>query len=223
MVRSESLGSIAQRFGLSKAAVLRHKTNHLSEDLLAAKEARDLAKRVETATAAEMKECREKGRAGDVLRELERCFQKANRLIDACDQWLRDPDDPTRYDIGPRADDVTVVYDEHDEEGRPTRRKRRLSKILADIEERSPRICEFKRLESKHADPRHLILKALGEVRMQIELQVNLFAILHGVEQVAEYQRIVLEEIQNAAPEVQERIVERLNSQYALRAALSLS
>ena len=44
------------------------------------------------------------------MAELRRCFERVNLLFDACDRWLRDADDPSRYDIGPRAAEVLVTY-----------------------------------------------------------------------------------------------------------------
>src|SRR4051812_3064907 len=71
---------------LSDDAVRRHREAHLPARL---------------AMAAEV---RETTAASETLLLLHRCLERVNLLFDACDRWLRDPEDPSRYDVGPRAE-----------------------------------------------------------------------------------------------------------------------
>lgn len=111
-----SFRNIAERFGTSPTALTRHKKEHVPASLAKAQEAKQEAD------------------AMDVMAELQRCFVRMNLLFDACDRWLRDADDPTRYDIGPRATELDVTYDEVtvDRNGNPrsVRRKRKLAELL---------------------------------------------------------------------------------------------
>jgi len=68
------------------------------------------------------------------MEELGRCFQRVTLLFNACDRWLRDADDPARYDIGPRAGDILVTYAEPGPNGKPVRRKEALDRLLARVE-----------------------------------------------------------------------------------------
>jgi hypothetical protein len=105
------------------------------------------------------------------------------KLLRACDEWLTDPHDPSRYDLSPRAHEVWCHY-----EGRRTgrggrcRKKERLSALLARLETaglREP--YSFVMVEQKSADPRKLIidtskaleghLRLLGEIVGKLQTQ----------------------------------------------------
>src|SRR5215208_6441836 len=88
------LRTIADLNGLSHQSLIRHRDNHLPGSLLKSQEAREIAD------------------ADRLMAELEATFARVNKLFDACDEWLTDPDDPTRYDIGPRAGELMVTYEE---------------------------------------------------------------------------------------------------------------
>jgi hypothetical protein len=63
-------------------------------------------------------------------------------------------------------------------------------------------------------------LKHVGEIRKQLSLLLDIAQTLYNAEEVAAFQQIVLEEIKNAAPEVRERIAQRLNEARAIRSTL---
>lgn len=63
-------------------------------------------------------------------------------------------------------------------------------------------------------------LKHVAEVRKQLGLLLNIAEALYNAEEVAAFQKIVLEEIGNAAPEVRDRILHRLNERRAIRSTL---
>ncbi|MGH2976419.1 MAG: hypothetical protein ACREOQ_17690, partial [Gemmatimonadales bacterium] len=98
--------------GITHDAIRRHRDSHLPAHLAKAAEGKDVAK------------------AGNTLQQFDRVLERVNLLFDACDRWLRDPEDPTRYEIGPRAENVQVTYEDEDERGKPIRRKARLSVLL---------------------------------------------------------------------------------------------
>ncbi len=157
LVAGEPYRAIARRFAASPEAVLRHKAAHLPADLLKARE-------VEQET-----------RALDTMAELRRCVERTNLLFDACDAWLRDADDPSRYDLGPRPDDLLVTYIEAGLNGRPVRRKAPLSELVEKVEESGRRVVL---VETKRADPRELVLKTAGRLQGQLELVAKLLGVL---------------------------------------------
>jgi hypothetical protein len=53
-------------------------------------------------------------------------------------------------------------------------------------------------------------LRHVGEIRRQIELLVEIASSLYSIQQVADFQQVVLEEIRSVAPEVRDRIIRRL-------------
>lgn len=153
LVAGEALRDIAGRFAVSKSALERHKAEHLPPALTRAQEA--------DAEAAAL----------DVLAELRRCLARVNLLFDACDAWLRDPEDPARYDLGPRAEDLAVIYTEPGPDGRPVRRKAPLAELLARVERDGRAVAAW---ETRHADPRELTLKTAARLEGHLTLAAKL-------------------------------------------------
>ncbi len=153
LVSGESFRNIAERFAVSVGALSRHKDAHVTAALVQAKAAQDEADAI------------------DVMTELRRCFDRVNLLFDACDRWLRDADDPTRYDIGPRAEELDVTYDElvigKDGKQRMVRRKKKLSALLPAIQSETLTVAL---IETRYADPRDLVLKTANRLQGQLEL-----------------------------------------------------
>ena len=146
---------IAAQFRLSASALVRHHDDHLPATLAEAKRAEDAAAAI------------------DVMAELRRCFERVNLLFDACDRWLRDADDSSRYDIGPRATELLVTYEQAETgSDKVTRRKEPLSALLARVEG-LPGVGVVM-VETKHADPRELVLKTADRLRSQSELLARL-------------------------------------------------
>jgi len=103
--------------------------DHLGAVLYGDKTAADLAREHGVSRQAVSERIRrERERENDgtlrinAMREPARCLQRVNLLQDACDEWLRDPHDPTRYDIGVCADELFVVFRDADADGRRFRR-----------------------------------------------------------------------------------------------------
>jgi hypothetical protein len=91
------------------------------------------------------------------LEDLFRLRTRLNRLLDACDGWLSDPDTPDKYDIGLRAEEVVVLY--KDTDGR--RRRAPLSSLLQMLNDGGMQVAASPRM----ADPRSLILRTAAELR----------------------------------------------------------
>ena len=75
----------------------------------------------------------------------------------------------------------------------------------------------------KFKDPRELALKAMQEIRGQLNLQLDIFKTLYDMAAVAEFQKEVLEAIQNASPELRDQIVRNLQKARVVRSTLEFS
>lgn len=75
----------------------------------------------------------------------------------------------------------------------------------------------------KFKDPRELALKAMAEIRGQLNLQLDIFKTLYDMEAVAEFQREVLTAIGEEAPNVRDRIIQRLKESRSLRQSVSIN
>jgi hypothetical protein len=64
---------------------------------------------------------------------------------------------------------------------------------------------------------RDIALKAMGEIRGQLKLQLELFQALYDVRAAQEFQEEVLAAIREVAPDVRDRILDRLRQRRAVR------
>jgi DNA-binding transcriptional regulator GbsR (MarR family) len=64
-------------------------------------------------------------------------------------------------------------------------------------------------------------LKHVAEIRKQLGLFLKIAETLYNAEEVAKFQQTVLEEIGHAAPEIRDRILQRLNERRVIRSTLS--
>ena len=71
--------------------------------------------------------------------------------------------------------------------------------------------------EFKFKDPRELALKAMAEIRSQLNLQLDIFKSLYDMKAVQEFQQEVLSTIGEASPEVRNAIISRLNQRRIIR------
>lgn len=169
LINNESLRNIAKRFSVSPASVNRHK-DHLPKTLVKAQEAIEAVQ------------------ATSVLSELQRCFTRVNKLFDACDSWLTDPDDPGKYNLDPRAGDVEIIYSEELPDGKTIRRKAPMSKLLAELRGAGYIVESW---EAKTADPRELILKTAGRLAGQIEILAKLILLMDQEKRLEELEKAV--------------------------------
>lgn len=77
--------------------------------------------------------------------------------------------------------------------------------------------------EYKFKDPRELALRAMGEIRGQLSLQLEIFKTLYDLEAVAEFQREILAEIGKVEPYVRDRIIQRLKEIRAIRQSIAIT
>lgn len=153
LVAGDSARSIAALFRVSQDAVSRHKAAHLQQTLMRA---------AQTVAAVQVQQTDD---AIDVMAELQACFRRVRKLLDACDLWLSDPADPTRYTLEPRADEVDIIYTVPGTDGKPTRKRDRLSTLLAKVNG-----VTVVRWETKHEDPRNLLLRTAAGLQGHLEL-----------------------------------------------------
>lgn len=154
---------VAGRYGLTRSAIMRHKADHLLLDIV----------------AAWQDERRQHGL--DLADELRGWMDRLNKLFAACDEWLTDPDDPTRYTLAPHTTEVVIhTEEERGDNKRPLRRKMRLAEAIALVDGAS-NVGDVVLIEAKTTDPRKLILdtsktleshlRLLGEIVGKLQTQ----------------------------------------------------
>jgi hypothetical protein len=218
LVTGVSFRTIAAQHHVSVAALQRHKTAHIGQALAESapmppvpirqsQPIRDVAPMasIEPAQPGSL----------DLFAQMELCVGRVRLLMDACDAWLRDPEDGSRYTVEPRASEIRVVYDDYgdclDNEGRRPRRKRAtLGHLLRHVEESSGGMVRPVSGETKYADPRELVIKTAGAIRDQLQLLVTVQERLYSVQQLERFERATLDAIATVSPETRDAIVKAL-------------
>lgn len=197
LIRRESYRKIKERFGCSQAALSRYLNTKLR------------------ARVTKVRERMELGDGKTVLVLLEEIRAPMQKLLESCEKYLQDPENPDLYDLGPRDDDIMVNCAERDEEGRITgRRKVRLSKLLQFAGKMG---VEVEHLQWRIADPRALIIKVAAEIRGQLELIGKLVGDIEPAQvsisthpDFIELQQIILQ-VTADQPEMAEMIAQRID------------
>jgi hypothetical protein len=110
---------IAFNYGLIDASISRHTQNCLKLEL--------------SVLIAENK----KARAIDFEQTISNLYFKAERMLDAVEKWLTDPEDEDQFDISPRDDEMVVIYLDNDDlngQLEPKQKKAQLRQLLELIE-----------------------------------------------------------------------------------------
>jgi hypothetical protein len=102
----------------------------------------------------------------DLGQALNDAMVKVQKLSDAADLFLTDPEDASRYDLASlRAEDVTVIYYRDG-----VRSKAILSDLLERIEDKLPKVTGIERIETRRQDTRKFIVDALAQQRGYLEM-----------------------------------------------------
>ena len=143
---------ICKTYGLNYRTLKRHIDDHMSQILKEDKKAKDLL-------------------VGDsLIKSVERNINCVEKLVAACDDYLTDPDDPTKYFIGARGDDIDVVYRESDPDGDSRTRKAPLQSLMNAINDDGHYVVLNMSMSQKVADPRELLLKGIKELKDVVKM-----------------------------------------------------
>lgn len=145
------LRNIAVRYGTSLGSISRHRNDCLSAACKQALEAKAESEAVKSGET--------------VLSQIESIKTRIMKMLDACEEWLTDPE-TGKFDLGPRADDVKVFYRDG-----IIRKKDSLQRLLDRLSDGG---IQHYRWETKHADPRKLILETALVLRGHLELCARL-------------------------------------------------
>lgn len=141
-------------------------------------------------------------------------MDRMRKLYDACDDYLKDPANPDRYELGPRAWEIDIVYRtvEPDTDKMITR-KESLDTLLLKLDEHGYQPWEVR---MKHADPRKLIVETAGAITRQLELMAKIEGSIQDtvVNVTLDQKFLVLKQIimdaTKEAPQVRLKIAEAL-------------
>ncbi len=127
----------------------------------------------------------------DAMQQVIKINADANELLDLCMAWGR-------------GDDVALRI----LESQATTRTIRVGDEEIEIQ------------NFKFKDPRELALKAMGTIKDQIKLQLEIFQTLYSLKAAEDFQNTVLEVIGEIEPNVRARIIHKLNEKRAIGSAV---
>jgi len=77
--------------------------------------------------------------------------------------------------------------------------------------------------KAKFKDPREIALRAMAEIRQQLDLQTRMFQALYSIQEVKEFMNTVLEVMREVDPDVRREIIRRLNDKKSANSAVHFS
>lgn len=150
IIKGNTRKSIAEKYGLTQAAVSRY-----------------VKSKLRPAAAAEIHKSEEaagKSLAGRV----EHLISTTEKMLDSAADYLQDPENPDRFLIGPRAEEVEVSYLEVGDDNTPRRKKKPLQSLLDELQGVNGR--NITDVTSKVTDPRQLLLEASRSLKEALTL-----------------------------------------------------
>jgi transposase len=188
-----SYRKIRQQFGVSETSVCRYIEKYLLPRMSAALK-------------------RQEEREGlSLLQRVEKIIERLQKMYDACDEYLRDPDNSEKYYLGPRAWEIDIIYRAVEPDtDKMIIRKESLDTLLRKLDSEGYQPWEVK---FKQADPRNLVIQTANALNRQLET----IARLHGyikdtVQQVTvnnywgDLQAVIISATEGF-PEVREKII----------------
>lgn len=204
LINQEPYTKIANDYGLTESAVKRYAYRQLRKDA-----ANALANGNYDGAA--------------LLERIEETIVYVQKMYDACNEWLEDVDDPSKYNLDPRAHEHLVTYNEvtDDGDGKVTRIRKKAN--LQELLDRSMRYDEeIIKVESKISDPRKLILETAQTLNKQLDSLAKIAGLVQEVTNVdiniTQNNTIitnivkVIEKETGDQPELMERLVEGVSN-----------
>ncbi len=133
-----------------------------------------------------------------ILEEIGALLGPARKLVLACDEWLRHPTKRDCYDVGPRAEEVTVTYRDGDQV-----RQASLAALLAEVRSGGKAVIG---VESSIADPRRLIVDAMEEARRLLDTADKISARLTSAQDMIRLREVILGALAEADPEIARQV-----------------
>lgn len=155
LISGMSGSKVAKKYGVSHAVVTRYTRWRLAE------------------AVAEANRKRRQDHGETVLTYMQRMLDTLEKMRSSLVEYLTDPDDDTKFYVGPRAEEIEVVYDAPRRNNAGVyREKRKLSTLLEELRDAHPEY-EFVEVNIKTTDARKLLLDTVNATTRQLELWVN--------------------------------------------------
>ena len=158
MLNGDTIAKVHKMYGYARSTITKHRDSCMAGMLQKVNAEKDLV-------------------GNSLIKQVEADITLVHKLVRACDAWLTDPDDPNKYFLGPRGEEIDITYQETDPEtGRLEKmmKKASLQEMIHAIESKG---FVIRNITTKQADPRELLLKSIskleGIVKMILETTQN--------------------------------------------------
>lgn len=196
IIKGTCYREIGKKYGFSKSVVTQYVRRSLSKEVMKAEYEREL-------------------RSGEsVLDEINSNMRYLRKMLRACDAYLQDPDNPEKYYLGPRSEEIDVSYLDLSDEEHPIRRKKKLQELLDEASSGK----EILSVDYKYKDPRQLLLNTTDSINKQTELLARIMGQIKDItvnvihtEVWADIQKIILDSTKGH-PGLREKIAGRLKN-----------
>ena len=156
----EAIRKIAEQYGISVTVLWRYANKQFPKQLAKATEVKQIAD------------------ADKIQLIIEDKMSRIDKLINAAEVALQDPDNPAIYTLDPRAENIKVVYDHYVKIGengqthfKPMRKRETLQAILERMQKSGREMIE---VSIKRRDPVDALVNGCREMRGQLELIAKL-------------------------------------------------
>ena len=151
-----------------------------------------------------------------LMGKLDEIQEYLTKLINACDEWLTDPNDKDKYFLGDRADELSVVWLEEQANGKLAKKRDNLQHLL-DIALNTERGKALQYVQTGRTDTRKLMLESLRVAQQQVELIAKITGEMHEITMSVDVYGIVLPTVVSIinkatenSPGIQKKIYEGL-------------
>ncbi len=165
LINQESYTKIATDYELTESAVKRYAYGRLRNDA-----AKALAKGQYNGEA--------------LLARIEDTIVYVHKMYEACNDWLEDPDDKSRYNLDPRAYEHQVIYNKivpGDDKDIRIRKKDSLQELLDRAIKDDEEVIK---VETRISDPRKLILDTAQTLNKQLDSLAKIVGVVQEVTNV---------------------------------------
>jgi hypothetical protein len=146
---------ISRRFGVPQPVISRYVWNSFARTKVQADIARDVS------------------HGNMVLAHMMRMLETLEKMRQSLMEYLQDPNDPSKFWVGPRATEIDVVYDApRANEAGVYRERTKLSTLLEEIRDAHPEF-EMVEVNVKTADARKLLLDVVNSTAKQLQLWID--------------------------------------------------
>ncbi|MBN2860881.1 MAG: hypothetical protein JXK93_11505 [Sphaerochaetaceae bacterium] len=194
--------SIAEKYGMPVSTVFRYATQKLRHS-----------------AAKALKKGEYDGER--LLARIEDTIVYVQKMYEACNDWLEDPEDHSKYNLDPRATELKVIYLQEYIDDMGNTKTYRMKEPLQDLLDKAmnPEQSPIK-VETKIADPRNLVLqtaqtldrqlntlaKIAGVIKDEVNVDINVSV---NTQLVSNVIQVIQREIDD--PEIVQRIVEGIS------------